>query len=81
MSFKRKSLYAKSTVDSNYPGTVPKVRIYNSPSSSINTAKSLVADSAKRKLLSFMFQNDLYLACSGLHCSTNTTIIAFNKLL
>ena len=28
--------------------TVPKIRISNSPSSSINTAKSLVANSAKK---------------------------------
>ena len=41
MSFKRKNLYPKSTVDSNQPGTVPKIRISNSPSSNINTAKSL----------------------------------------
>ena len=48
MSFKRKNLYPKSIVDSNYPGAVPKIRISNSPSSNINTAKSLIANSMKK---------------------------------
>ena len=43
-----KKLHQKSTVDSNKPITVPKIRISNSPSSSINTAKSLVANRAKK---------------------------------
>ena len=43
-----KKFHPTSTVDSNYPGTVPKIRISNSPSSSINTSKSLVANSAKK---------------------------------
>ena len=49
MSFKRKNLHPKSTVDSNLPDTVPKIRISNSPSSNKNTAKSLVANSTKKK--------------------------------
>ena len=41
-------LHPESTVDSNYPITIPKIRISNSPSSSINNAKSLVANSAMK---------------------------------
>ena len=48
MSVKQKNLYPKSTVDSNQQGTAPKIRISNSPSSNINTAKSLVANSTKK---------------------------------
>ena len=48
MSFKRKNLYPKLTADSNQPGTAPKIRISNSPSSNINIAKLLVANSTKK---------------------------------
>ena len=48
MPFNRENLYPKSIVDSNQPGTAPKIRISNSPSSNINTAKLLVANSTKK---------------------------------
>ena len=48
MSFKRKNLYPKSTVDSNEQGTLPKIQISDSLSSNINIAKSLVANSTKK---------------------------------
>ena len=48
MSFKQKNLYPKLNVDSNQPGTAPKIRISNSLSSNTNTAKSLVANSTKK---------------------------------
>ena len=47
MSFKRKNLHPKSTVDSNQPGTVPKIRI-SSSLSNMYIAKSLVANSTKK---------------------------------
>ena len=43
-----KKLHPKLITDSNQPGTVPKIRISNNPSSNINTAKSLVANNTKK---------------------------------